>query len=62
MSSVDPELLAEFRTLTERAAEYRQKSYGRNRNLSRTEENRGGATAQQAPLPDRSPCGNAPQN
>ena len=62
MSSVDLELLAEFRTLTERAAEYRRKSYGRNRNLPRTDENRRGATAQQAPLPDRSPCGNTPQS
>lgn len=40
MSTVDPELLAEFRMLTEQAAEYRRKSYGRNRNLPRTEENR----------------------
>jgi hypothetical protein len=37
---VAPELLAELRTLAERAAGYRRKSYGRNRNLPRTEENR----------------------
>ena len=40
MSTVDPELLAEFRMLTEQAAEYRRKSYGRNHNLPRTGENR----------------------
>jgi hypothetical protein len=37
---VQPELLAEFRTLTEQAAEYRRRSYGRPRHLPRTEENR----------------------
>jgi hypothetical protein len=37
---VQPELLAEFRTLTGQAAEYRRRSYGRPRHLPRTEENR----------------------
>ena len=37
---VQPETLAELRTLTEQAAEYRRQSYGRPRQLPRTEENR----------------------
>jgi hypothetical protein len=37
---VQPETLVGFKTLTEQAAEYRRKSYGRPRQLPRTEENR----------------------
>jgi hypothetical protein len=37
---VDPEVLAEFRALCNKAAEYRRLSYGRNRDLPRTEGNR----------------------
>lgn len=40
MSEVDPELRAEFQALCDKAAAYRRLSYGRNRDLPRTEENR----------------------
>jgi hypothetical protein len=40
MEEIDPELHARFTVLCDQAAEYRRLSYGRNRDLPRTEEHR----------------------